>query len=165
MKLNVDDIKVAIDFVTRDTPMMYDVSVTTPSNDLAQQRTQTHYNGDMPRSFGNTFRFTDQCKSVIVWNVFSTVSADYFYKNNFLPQIITYLNIRYYEDGLDFGYDDYVLNRKQFAIRSGSAKISKPSLAFHPLFGLNYKIELILTNAEFSYYTVIEDMPKYENCI
>lgn len=165
MKITTEDIKIAIDFVTREYPMMYDVKVTKPSNNLARQRTQDYYNGDMPRSYNNIFKFTDQCKSIIVWNIFSTVAADYFFKNNFLPQILTYLNIRYYEDGLNFGYDDYVLNRKQFAVRSGSAKISKPSLAFHPKFGLNYKIELILSNAEFSDYTIIEDSPRYENCI
>ncbi|BCV00273.1 MAG: hypothetical protein CM15mV34_0470 [Caudoviricetes sp.] len=76
-----------------------------------------------------------------------------------------YLNYRWGMNGYSFGYDDYVLNRKQFAMRSGSATLAKNSLAFHEKFGLNYKIELILTNCEFEETTIVDGNPHYDNCL
>ena len=93
--MNLNDIRVAIDHVIEDAPLLYDLSVTTPPPDLVRQRTQDHYNTSMPDSHGKDFSIHENCKSVIVWNVFSDVAYDYYYKNNFLPQIITYLNTRY----------------------------------------------------------------------
>jgi len=165
MKLTTDRIREAIDFVIKDTPLMYDVSVTTPPEELIRQRAQDHYNSNKAESHNAEYQIHESCKSVIVWNVFSTVAYDYHYKNEFLPQIITYLNIRYYNDELTFGYDGYNLNRKQFAIRSGAAKLAKPSLAFHKKFGMNYKIDLIFTNAEFEDTVVVEGEPHYDNCL
>ena len=163
--MKLSDIKVAIDHVIEDTPLLYDLSVTTPPADLIRQRAQDHYNTSMPDSHGRDFSISDRCKSVIVWNVFSRVAYDYHFKNVFLPNIILYLNLRWGNDGYSFSYDDYVLNRKQFAIRSGAATLAKTSLAFHEKFGMNYKIELILTNAEFDETIVVEDEPRYDNCL
>ena len=165
MKIKTDDLLVAFDWVTKDVPMLYDLSVTTPPDNLVRQRAQDHYNIGKPDSLGQDYFLDERCKSIIVWNVFSTVAFDYTYKNTFLPQIITYLNLRYSNEGYFFGYDDYRLNRKQFAIRSGAATLAKPSLAFHKRFGMNYKIDLLFTNAEFEDIIVIEDTPRYNNCI
>jgi len=165
-KIKTDDLLVAFDWVTKDVPMLYDLSVTTPPDNLAKQRTQTDpFKYGSPDTFGQDFKLDERCKSIIVWNVFSTVSFDYTYKNTFLPKIITYLNQKYSNEGYFFGYDDYILNRKQFAIRSGAATLAKPSLAFHKKFGMNYKIDLIFTNAEFKDTVVIKDTPRYNNCI
>ena len=159
--MNTEQIVEAINWVTRDTPIMFDVTVTTPPKDLIRQRAQDNFNRGKPNSLDKDYYLSDECKSVIVWNVFSDVAYDYYYKNNFLPQIITYLNLRY---EYNFGYDGYNLNRKQFAIRSGAATLAKPSLAFHKKFGMNYKIDLIFTNAEFEDAVVVEGQPRYENC-
>lgn len=159
--MNTNQIVEAINWVTRDTPIMFDVTVTTPPDDLIRQRAQDNYNRGKPDSLDKDFYLSDTCKSIIVWNVFSDVAYDYFYKNNFLPKIITYLNLRY---EYNFGYDGYNLNRKQFAIRSGAATLAKTSLAFHKKFGMNYKIDLIFTNAEFDDAVVVEGQPHYENC-
>ena len=163
--MNLNDIRVAIDHVIEDAPLLYDLSVTTPPPDLVRQRTQDHYNTSMPDSHCKDFSIHENCKSVIVWNVFSTVAYDYHYKNEFLPKILMYLNYRWGMNGYSFGYDNYVLNRKQFAIRSGSATLAKNSLAFHEKFGLNYKIELILTNCEFEETTIVDGNPHYDNCL
>ena len=163
--MKTDDLLVAFDMVTKDVPMVYDLSVTTPPDNLITQRAQDHYNTSKPESFNNQFKLSDNCKSIIVWNVFSTVAFDYTYKNEFLPQVIEYLNLRYSNEGYTFGYDDYSLNRKQFAIRSGAATLAKTSLAFHKRFGMNYKIDLIFTNAEFDDTIVVEGEPHYSNCL
>ena len=141
---------------------MYDLSVTTPPSELVTQRAQDHFNRGKPESLNQTYQLDNTCKSVIVWNVFSRVAYDYHYKNNFLPEIIRRLNTLY---DYNFGYDDYLLNRKQFAISSGAATLAKPSLAFHKKFGMNYKIDLLFTNAEFKDTVVIKDTPRYNNCI
>ena len=57
------------------------------------------------------------------------------------------------------------LNRKQFAIRSGAATLAKTSLAFHKRFGMNYKIDLIFTNAIFEDAVVVDGEPHYSNCL
>lgn len=165
MKLTIEDIKIAIDWITRDIPLLYDISITTPPIELVQQRAQDNFNIGKPECLNQKYMITDKCKSVIVWNVFSNVAYDYTYKNVFVPQIITYLNLRYNSDGISFGYDDYILNRKQFAIRSGSATLAKTSLAFHKKFGMNYKIDLIFTDAEFEEVVEIEEERHYSNCI
>ena len=143
MVLKSRDLHFAFDEVTKDFPLLYDIGVTT-----------------LP-----PIPFDDVTKSIIVWNVFSTVAYDYTFRDVFIPKIINLLNLKFNCEGYEFGYDDYILNRKQLAVRSGTGKISKPSLAFHKKFGLNYKIDLILTNAEFEDSVVVEDMLKYENCI
>lgn len=163
--MKLSDIKDGIDLIIGDTPLLYDLSVTTPPPLLVTQRAQDNYNKGMPQSYGQSYRIIDSCKSVIVWNIYSKVAYDYTYKNHFLPAIIDYLNLHWGAYGYRFGYDNYVLNRKQFAIRSGAAKLAKTSLAFHEKFGMNYKIDLILTDAEFDETTVVEGEPHYENCI
>ena len=85
--MNLNDIRVAIDHVIEDAPLLYDLSVTTPPPDLVRQRTQDHYNTSMPDSHGKDFSIHENCKSVIVWNVFSTVAYDYHYKNEFRMNI------------------------------------------------------------------------------
>ena len=45
-----------------------------------------------------------------------------------------------------------------------AATLAKTSLAFHKKFGMNYKIDLIFTNAEFEDAVVVEGQPHYENC-
>ena len=163
--MRTSDLLVAFDIVTNDVPMVYDLTVTTPPADLIKQRAQDHYNTSKPESFNNQFKLSDKCKSIIVWNVFSTVAFDYTYKNKFLPKVIEYLNLRYSNEGYTFGYDDYSLNRKQFAIRSGAATLAKTSLAFHKRFGMNYKIDLIFTNAIFEDAVVVDGEPHYSNCL
>ena len=152
-----------IDDVIKDVPLIYDLSVTTSPPELVTQRALDHYNRGKPESLNQSYQLDSSCKSIIVWNVFSRVAYDYHYKNNFLPEIISRLNTILYDN--NFGYDDYLLNRKQFAIRSGAATLAKPSLAFHKRFGMNYKIDLLFTNAEFEDIIVIEDTPRYNNCI
>ena len=61
----------------------------------------------MPDSHGRDFSIHENCKSVIVWNVFSTVAYDYHYKNEFLPKILMYLNYRWGMNGYSFGYDNW----------------------------------------------------------
>ena len=160
--MKLEQIREVIDNVIGDIPFMYDLSVTTPPSELVTQRAQDHFNRGKPESLNQTYQLDNTCKSVIVWNVFSRVAYDYHYKNNFLPEIIRRLNTLY---NYNFGYDDYLLNRKQFAIRSGAATLAKPSLAFHKKFGMNYKIDLLFTNAEFKDTVVIKDTPRYNNCI
>ena len=160
MKLQL--VKYIIDEVIKDVPFIYDLSVTTPPSELVTQRAQDHFNRGKPESLNQTYQLDNTCKSVIVWNVFSRVAYDYHYKNNFLPEIIRRLNTLY---DYNFGYDDYLLNRKQFAIRSGAATLAKTSLAFHKRFGMNYKIDLIFTDAEFDETVVIDGEPHYSNCI
>ena len=161
MKLQL--VKYIIDEVIKDVPFIYDLSVTTPPPELVTQRAQDHYNRGKPESLNQSYQLDSSCKSIIVWNVFSRVAYDYHYKNNFLPEIISRLNTILYDN--NFGYDDYLLNRKQFAIRSGAATLAKPSLAFHKRFGMNYKIDLIFTDAEFDETVVIDGEPHYSNCI
>ena len=62
---------------------MFDVTVTTPPDDLIRQRAQDNYNRGKPDSLDKDFYLSDTCKSIIVWNVFSDVAYDYYYKNNF----------------------------------------------------------------------------------
>lgn len=161
MKLQL--IKYIIDEVIKDVPFIYDLSVTTPPPELVTQRAQDHFNRGKPESLNQSYQLDSSCKSIIVWNVFSRVAYDYHYKNNFLPEIISRLNTILYDN--HFGYDDYLLNRKQFAIRSGAATLAKPSLAFHKRFGMNYKIDLIFTDAIFDDTVVVEGEPHYSNCI
>ena len=161
MKLQL--VKYIIDEVIKDVPFIYDLSVTTPPPELVTQRAQDHYNRGKPESLNQSYQLDSSCKSIIVWNVFSRVAYDYHYKNNFLPEIISRLNTILYDN--NFGYDDYLLNRKQFAIRSGAATLAKPSLAFHKRFGMNYKIDLIFTDAIFDETVVVEGEPRYSNCI
>lgn len=160
--MKLEQIREVINNVIGDIPFMYDLSVTTPPSELVTQRAQDHFNRGKPESLNQTYQLDNTCKSVIVWNVFSRVAYDYHYKNNFLPEIIRRLNTLY---DYNFGYDDYLLNRKQFAIRSGAATLAKTSLAFHKRFGMNYKIDLIFTNAEFDETVVIDGEPHYSNCI
>ena len=161
--MKLEQIREVIDNVIGDIPFMYDLSVTTPPPELVTQRAQDHYNRGKPESLNQSYQLDSSCKSIIVWNVFSRVAYDYHYKNNFLPEIISRLNTILYDN--NFGYDDYLLNRKQFAIRSGAATLAKPSLAFHKRFGMNYKIDLIFTDAEFDETDVIDGEPHYSNCI
>jgi len=161
--MNLSYVKTVIDSVIGETQLLYDLSVTTPPKDLIRQRSQDNFNRGKPESLGKEFYLDDRCKSVIVWNIFSVVAYDYFYKNNFLPKIIEELNRIY--PNFNFGYDGYNLNRKQFAIRSGAATLAKTSLAFHKKFGMNYKIDLIFTNAEFEDIVVVEGEPHYDNCL
>ena len=160
--MKLEQIREVINNVIGDIPFMYDLSVTTPPSELVTQRAQDHFNRGKPESLNQTYQLDNTCKSVIVWNVFSRVAYDYHYKNNFLPEIIRRLNTLY---DYNFGYDDYLLNRKQFAIRSGAATLAKTSLAFHKRFGMNYKIDLIFTDAEFDETVVIDGEPHYSNCI
>ena len=160
--MKLEQIREVIDNVIGDIPFMYDLSVTTPPSELVTQRAQDHFNRGKPESLNQTYQLDNTCKSVIVWNVFSRVAYDYHYKNNFLPEIIRRLNTLY---DYNFGYDDYLLNRKQFAIRSGAATLAKTSLAFHKRLGTNDKLDLILTDAEFDETVVIDGEPHYSNCI
>ena len=129
MKLKqVEDV---FDEVIGDLPILYHLDVTTPTTPVRKREltTSSSYRPD-------TIEFGPECKSVIVWTLFSRVGPDYFFKNNILPVIIERLNDKYG----GFGYDGYVLSRKQFAIRSGAGKLSKPSIVFSPKFGLQTKM-------------------------
>ena len=48
--MNTKQIVEAIDWVTRDTSIMFDVTVTTPPDDLIRQRAQDNYNKGKPNS-------------------------------------------------------------------------------------------------------------------
>lgn len=153
--MNLYQVRDVFDDVIGNMPILYHLNVTTPTTPVRKREltTSSSYRPD-------TVEFGPDCKSVIVWTLFSRVGPDYFFKNNILPVIIDELNRRYG----GFGYDGYVLSRKQFAIRAGAGKLSKPSMVFSPVFGLQTKMDLILSTHEFEDSVVIEDDTYYENC-
>mgnify|MGYP001227849348 CR=1 FL=1 len=167
MGLKSEDLRPIFDEVLSDYSVVYDIGVTTPPDYLIRQRVQDYSDPDYKSnpSYGQSFSLDESCKSIIVWNIFSIVAFDYTFRDVFIPQILHKLNLRYNTENYFFGYDDYKLNRKQFAVRSGTAKISRPSIAFHEKFGLNYKIDLLFTNASFEDSVIVDDMLQYENCI
>lgn len=155
MKMKIEQVKKVFDEVIGDMPILYHLDVTTPTTPVRKRKlnTSSSYRPE-------TIEFGSACKSVIVWTIFSKVGPDYYFKNNILPIIIEKLNERYG----GFGYDGYVLSRKQFAIRSGAGKLSKPSIVFSPKFGLQTKIDLILSTHEFEETVVVDGDVYYENC-
>ena len=165
--IKTKDLIPIFDEVIKNYPVVYDIGATTPPDNLIRQRVQDHSNPDYkPNPAYDKECFIDESvKTVIVWNVFSVVAFDYTFRDVFIPQIIDKLNLKYGKEGIYFAYDNYLLNRKQFAVRSGTAKISRPSIAFHKKFGLNYKIDLLFTNTVFEDSIIVDDMLKYENCI
>ena len=77
-KIKTDDLLIAFDWVTKDVPMLYDLSVTTPPDNLAKQRSQTDpFKYGNANTFGQDFKLDERCKSIIVWNIFTTVAFDY----------------------------------------------------------------------------------------
>ena len=167
MGLKSEDLRPIFDEVVGDYSLVYDIGVTTPPEDLIRQRVQDHCNSDYKShpAYDKECFIDGSVKTVIVWNVFSIVAFDYTFRDVFIPQIIDKLNLKYGQEDIYFAYDNYLLNRKQFAVRSGTAKISRPSIAFHEKFGLNYKIDLLFTNAVFEDSVIMDDMLKYDNCI
>lgn len=155
--MHKNDLYFAFDEVVKDYPVVYDLGITTIPESFYD------YGHKYQRHFKRLK--VKNVKSVIVWNIFSVVSFDYAFRDIFIPKIINKLNLKFNRDKFNFDYDHYQLNRKQFAVRSGTAKISRPSIAFHEKFGLNYKIDLIFTNGLFDDAVVIEDKLEYENCI
>ena len=53
--MNTKQIVEAIDWVTRDTSIMFDVTVTTPPDDLIRQRAQDNYNRGKPNSLDKEY--------------------------------------------------------------------------------------------------------------
>ena len=164
MGLKSEDLRPIFDEVVGDYSLVYDIGVTTPPEDLIRQRVQDHCNSDYKShpAYDKECFIDESVKTVIVWNVFSIVAFDYTFRDVFIPQIIDKLNLKYGQEDIYFAYDNYLLNRKQFAVRSGTAKISRPSIAFHEKFGLNYKIDLLFTNAVFEDSVIMDDMLKYD---
>ena len=50
-----------INWVTRDTPIMFDVTVTTPPKDLIRQRAQDNFNRGKPNSLDKDYYLSDEC--------------------------------------------------------------------------------------------------------
>ena len=167
MGLKSEDLRPIFDEVVSDYSLVYDIGVTTPPEYLIRQRVQDHCDPDYKShpAYDKECFLDESVKTVIVWNVFSIVAFDYTFRDVFIPQIIDKLNLKYGQEDIYFAYDNYLLNRKQFAVRSGTAKISRPSIAFHEKFGLNFKIDLLFTNAVFEDSVIMDDMLKYDNCI
>ncbi len=69
--MNTEQIVEAINWVTRDTPIMFDVTVTTPPKDIIRQRAQDNFNRGKPNSLDKDYYLSDEWKYGIVWNVFS----------------------------------------------------------------------------------------------
>ena len=103
-------------------------------------------------------------KSVLVMSMFSYVGGDYFYSHEIVPRIYDHLNKKYNAEGIWFQDDGYVFDRKQYAMRSGVGKLTKPSITFHHKYGLNWKLELLFTNLEFEESVTVEES-LYDNCI
>lgn len=164
MKLNLDDIREVIDSTVDKDKFLYNLHVTTPPENLTRQRHQDFVVNGKESEIDKEYKLTSKCNSIIVWSIFTKVAADYFYKTEYLPEILDKLNQKYNQYNIDFGYDDYNLNRKQFAVRSGAGKISKTSMVFSKNFGLNVKFDLMFTNAVFDEYTILSDKLLYENC-
>ena len=100
-------------------------------------------------------------KSAIVYVVFTSVAADYYFREELTPRVIEALNSRF---GNHFGYDDYRTNRKQLAVMAGLGKIAKQSLVFNDRFGLNCKIDAIFSTLEFDGYREYDGERYYEAC-
>lgn len=154
--MKLKSVKEVFDEVIGDIPLLYHLNVTSPTTPVRKREltTSTSFRPD-------TVEFGPDCKSVIVWTIFSKVGPDYYFKNGILPKVINRLNQLYG----GFVYDEYVLSRKQFAIRSGAGKLSRPSMVFSPQFGLQTKIDLILSTHEFDETIAIEDEIYYDGCI
>jgi Pyruvate/2-oxoacid:ferredoxin oxidoreductase delta subunit len=153
--MKLESVREVFDEVIGDLPILYHLNVTTPTtpNKKRRLKTSTSFRADH-------IEFAPDCKSIIVWTLFSRVGPDYYFKNEILPKVIQKLNERYG----GFAYDNYVLSRKQFAIRSGAGKLSKPSIVFSPIFGLQTKMDLIVSSHEFEETVVIENDVYYKNC-
>jgi len=100
-------------------------------------------------------------KSVIVYAIFTTAAADYYFRESLTPRIIGVLKRR---SGDHFGYDDYQINRKQLAVLAGLGKIAKQSLVFTNKFGLNAKIDAIFSDLEFDEYATYDGERYHEEC-
>jgi len=138
---------------------LYDFSITT-------LKKESRISKQSKKTLSSQELLLNKTNSVIVMRIFSYVAADYFYQKEIIPDIISYLNKIYKKDEIWFDYDDYLLDRKQYAMRSGAGSLTKPSLIFDKRFGLNCKFDLIFTNLKFDGYTVIEEEnPIYKNCI
>lgn len=177
-----EDLLLGIEHITKDHPsFLYDVSITTPSNITRGNKgiVNPEFTFDLYKTDWSNFiqnyhlvpirKDTNyNIKSVIVISSFSTVSFDYFFRDYLLFPVIYHLNLQhnppYDPNGGFFLWDDYTFDRKQYALRSGAAKLAKPSLVFHEKFGLNCKIELIFSTAEFDDVTTVEDVLYYDNC-
>lgn len=164
IKLTLKQISDLIDSVIDTKVFLYDLHVTTPPKDLIRQRHQDSVINGKESEINKEYKLTSKCNSVIVWSIFTKVAADYFYKTKYLPEILDKLNQKFNQYNINFGYDDYNLNRKQFAVISGAGKISKTSIVFSEKFGLNVKFDLIFTNAVFDEYNNLSDKLLYENC-
>lgn len=164
MKLTLNDIKEVIDSVVDKDKFLYSLDVTTPPEYYIRQRIQDNLISDYEYSYDSKYQLRSDIKSVIVWSIFTKVAADYFFRDEYLFQILNALNEKYQDTDVNFSWDEYCLNRKQFAVRSGAGKISKPSLVFSKDFGLNVKYELIFTNAVFDEVQTLSDDILYENC-
>jgi len=184
--LNKKDLIKNIENITKDHPtFLYDVSITTPSSDTRSNKQLINPNSSMSRmnlytvdwsGFSKNYQVMPiqkdvnyKIKSVIVISSFTHVAADYFFSNYLLNPILYHLNKHYNpsydKNGVFFLWDDYVFDRKQYALRSGIAKLSKTSMVFHQKFGLNCKIDMIFCTEEFDEMETIEETLYYDNCI
>ena len=159
---NLDSFKKVCEEITDQYPqLLYDLSVTTLDKTNSRLNRQLQHGSQWDKDFSE---MKQEVNSVIVWRIFSYVAADYFYAYEILPKVLSYLNDRFNSQGIWFGWDDYALDRKQYAMRSCAGKLSKPSIIFDKKFGLNCKLDLIFTNLKFEKYVVEKDSI-YENCI
>ena len=159
---NLDSFKEVCEEVTTQYPkLLYDLSVTTLDKTNSRLSKYFQQGEEWNKNFSE---MEQEVNSVIVWRMFSYVAADYFFASEIIPRLITHLNNRFNSQGIWFGWDDYALDRKQYSLRSGAGKLSKPSIIFDKKFGLNCKLDLIFTNLNFDNYVVEKDYI-YENCI
>lgn len=152
--LEKDFLEVTKDFKN----LLYDISITSPSK-------KSRFHKQSKEFYKKDEDISDKIQSVIVWSVFTDVAADYFYSSSILPSIFHYLNKKYEKDDIEFFWDDYCFDRKQYALRSGVGKLSKPSIVFHKNYGLNCKFELLFCNTKLYDMVTVEDTLLYENCI
>ena len=163
MYYNLDSFKKIFEEVTVNYPkLLYDLSFTTLDKTNTRLNKEFNQGSEWVKDFDEMKK---EVNSVIVLRMFSYVAADYFYGYEIVPSLLHHLNSRYNYTGIWFGWDNYALDRKQYAMRSGAAKLSKPSIIFDKKFGLNCKLDLIYTNLKFEKYVVVEEDPIYENCI
>ena len=85
--MNLNHVKDVFDEIIGDTPMLYHLNVTTPTEPVRKRelKTSTSFRPD-------SVKFGPDCKSVIVWTTFSRVGPDYYFKNGILPRVIDRLN-------------------------------------------------------------------------
>lgn len=104
-----------------------------------------------------------EIKSMCVIVLFTDVSADYYIREVLIPGVR--MQARRLKGWPVFGYDDYMILRKELAVAAGLGSIGLNSLFFSKSFGFNCKIDMVWTTQEFDEYDeVFEEDPYLEYC-